>query len=135
MVPNEERKGAAWKKASKTALPLQKHFMAVLRLGRGTSSCKLFPSCLFASLLSGQPQEHPAARAAQVGGTALPTWEITTVPRGHSAAQTNGVLPIAISIFIPFFIKAERQEMSEKKEAEPGQKTDCRKIPRLTPSM
>lgn len=108
MVPNEERKGAAWKKASKSALPLQKHFMAVLRLGRGTSSWKLFPSCLFASLLSGQPMEQPAARAAQVGGTALPTWEFSAVPQGHLTAQAKRVLPIAISIFIPLFIKAER---------------------------
>lgn len=108
MVPNEERKGAAWKEASKSALPLQKHFMAVLRLGRGTSSCKLFPSCLFASLLSGQPVEQAAARAAQVGGTALPTWELTTAPQGNLTAQAKWVLPIAISIFIPLFIKAER---------------------------
>lgn len=43
MVPREERKGAAWKRASKYTLPLQKHFMAVLRLGRRTSSCKFFP--------------------------------------------------------------------------------------------
>lgn len=89
IVPNEERRGAAWKKAYKSALPLQKHFMAVLRLGKGTSSCQLFPSCLFASLLSGQPVEQPAARAAQVGGTALPTWELSTVPRGHLTAQAK----------------------------------------------
>lgn len=108
MVPNEERKGAAWKKASKSALPLQKHFMAVLRLGRGTSSCKLFPSCLFASLLSGQPVEQPAARAAQVGGTALPTWELSTVSQGHLTTQAKRVLSIAIGFFIPFYIKAER---------------------------
>lgn len=73
MVPSEERKGAAWKKASKYTLPLQKHFMAVLRLGRRTSSCKLFPSCLSARLLSGQPVAQPAVRATQVGVTALPT--------------------------------------------------------------
>ncbi|CAM9955279.1 unnamed protein product, partial [Bubo scandiacus] len=40
--------------------------MAVLRLGRRTSSCKLFPSCLFASLLSGQPVVQAAVRATQV---------------------------------------------------------------------
>lgn len=94
--------------------------------GEEQAATSSFQAVLFASLLSGQPAVQPAVRAMQVGGTALPTWELTTAPQGHLTAWAKWILPLAISTVTPFLIKKKKKKV-RKNERKPGQKIDHKK--------